>query len=516
MAGKRNEPDPPTPDDSSSLPDDAMLDAIVSRLGSDTIRYIPAVVLPAFLSFLSVSIFTRIFAPAPYGEYALVTSVVAIGTGILAGWIQQSVLRYLPRYRAEGRTGEFIGKLAVILWVMGIGVFAAALLLYRPAVSVLGGYGRYYVPAVVWMVAGVIFFVQNAAFRADLRSSVFSRYQVAFAVGRLVFSLAFVLFVSRDVMGLVIGASVAYLVLLGPMVFELRAFQSLKGHGSVIDTALLKKFFRYGLPVIGWALGVKVLDLSDRFIIELFRPSAEVGIYAANYTLVAMGISFVAAPLLSAALPLIVNAWEEGHREKIQMVVSTFSRYYLIAAVPVTVFAIVYARELVTVFLGRDFREGYTIIPYILVGSLLWNFAMYGHKGIKLLEKTGLMFVMVFVTCVVNIGLNLVVVPSYGYQGAAVTTLVSFALYPLMVYFVAKSHLEWRIPWVSVLRIVIAGMGGALAWWGCKTLLVDRVHLMLVLAIGLPVGLAAYVASLVAVRELADFEKRLIGIGRRR
>jgi O-antigen/teichoic acid export membrane protein len=515
MTARRTAPDPP-PDDSSSIPDDAILDHVVSRLGSDTLRYIPAVLLPALLSFLSVSIFTRIFDPAPYGEYALVNSTVSIATGLLAGWIQQSVLRYLPRYRAEGRTGEFVGKLGSILWVMAFSVLALALILYRPAVSVLGGYGRYYLPAVVWMIAGVVFFVQNHAFRANLRSAVFSRYQVGYAVGRLVFALGFVFFVSRDVIGLVIGGAVAYLVLIGPMVFELRLFRSVKGSGFSVDTALLRKFLAYGLPVIGWVLGVKVLDLSDRFIIELFRPSSEVGIYAANYTLVSMGISFVAAPLLSAALPLIVSAWEDGHREKIQRIISTFSRYYLIAAVPVSVFAIVFARELVIILLGRDFREGHTIIPYIVAGSLLWNFAMYGHKGIKLLEKTRLMFLMVAACCAVNIGLNILVVPTYGYQGAAVTTLASFALYPVMVYFVTRRYLEWAIPWRSAGRILLAGLIAAAAWWGCKTLLAGRVHVVFAMVIGLPAGLAVYVLALAAVRELADHEMRLIGFGRRR
>ncbi len=65
---------------------------------------------------------------------------------------------------------------------------------------------------------------------------------------------------------------------------------------------------------MGWTSECRVLDLSDRFIIELFRGSEEVGIYSANYTLVNMGILFVATPLLSAAVPLIVDAWETGHR----------------------------------------------------------------------------------------------------------------------------------------------------------------------------------------------------------
>jgi O-antigen/teichoic acid export membrane protein len=492
--------------------EDAALAGLVSRLGSDTLRYLPAVIVPAAASILGVAVFTRIFPPGPYGEYSLVYVVVTTATVILSGWLQQSLLRYLPRYRAEGKLEEFLVRFGSILWVFSGLVLAAALLLGWPLRAFLGVYARYYFVAAVWVVAGAAFSVQSHAFRANLQSAAFSRYQVAYAVGRLVLALAFVYLVSQDVMGLVIGSTAAYAVLLWPMVVELGIPRGVKSFGFSIDAALLKRLFSYGLPVMGWVLGVKVLDLSDRFIIQLFRGAEEVGIYSANYTLVTMGVLLVATPLLSAAVPLIVDAWETGHQGRIQQVISSFSRYYLITSVPVVVYTIVFSREIVTVFLGKPFREGHTIIPYILLGSFLWNFAMYGHKGIKLLEKTRVMFVLVSICCVVNVVLNLIIVPRYGYQGAAVTTFISYALYPVMLYFVSRSYIAWVIPWRSVLNITLSGLAGALAGWGVKIGLAGKVHVLVVLTIGLVAGSVAYMGALAVVRELREHELRLIGL----
>ena len=91
---------PPTERDCAdgSVGDD-VLSGLTGRLGSDTLRYIPAVIVPAVVSILFISIFTRVFDPGPYGEYALVFVIVAILTSAISGWLQQSVLRYLPRYR---------------------------------------------------------------------------------------------------------------------------------------------------------------------------------------------------------------------------------------------------------------------------------------------------------------------------------------------------------------------------------------------------------------------------------
>jgi O-antigen/teichoic acid export membrane protein len=490
--------------------EDDVLSGLIGRLGSDTLKYIPAVIVPAAVSVLHLSIFTRIFEPGPFGQYSLVYAIVAIFTAVIAGWLQQSVLRYLPRYREQGRVSEFYSKLGSILWMIAILILVIGLSVHTLIRPLLGDYGRYYVPAVVWVIAGVVFFVQNHAFRANLQSSKFTRYQVLYAVGRLVFALLFVYFVSRDVIGMMVGATVAYAVLLWPMKSELGFFRDVRRSGFVIDMEFLKNFARYGFPLVGFVLGARVLDLSDRFIIEIFRASDEVGIYSANFNLVSMGILFVAAPLLSAALPLIVNAWEQGHQPKIQRVISSFSRYYLLSAVPVVAFTLVFSREIATLFLGEGFREGYRIMPFVLIGSMLWNFAMYGHKGIKLLEKTRVMLFLVAICCATNIALNLIFVPKYGYMGAAVTTMVSHAIYPVMVYWVTKRYLKWIIPWRSMLNIVVSGAVASLGWWGMKWVLAGRVHILLVLAIALGVGMIVYVGALVLTREMKDYERRLI------
>ena len=512
MTTSPRDTDPPNRSETPVTTGDEALAGLVSRLGSDTLRYLPAVIVPAAASVLGVAVFTRIFPPGPYGEYSLVYAVVTTAIVILSGWLQQSLLRYLPRYRAEGKLEEFLVRFSSILWAFCGLVLAAALLAAWPLKPFLGAYSRYYVLGAVWAVAGAAYTVQTHAFRANLQSAAFSRYQVAYALGRLVVALALVYLVSRDIMSLVIGSTAAYVLLLWPMCLELGIPRGIKSFGFSIDRALLRRLFSYGLPVMGWGLGVKVLDLSDRFIIQLFRGPEEVGIYSANYTLVAMGILLVATPLLSAAVPLIVHAWESGHQERIQQVISSFSRYYLLTSVPVVMYTIVFSWEIVSVFLGKPFREGHTIIPYILLGSFLWSFAMYGHKGIKLLEKTRVMFVLVTICCIVNIVLNLIIVPRYGYQGAAFTTFVSYALYPIMLYGVSRRYIAWVIPWRSVVNITLAGLGGALAGWGVKFALTGKAHVIFILGVGLVAGCVAYMGVLVAVRELREHEMRLIGL----
>ena len=108
--------------------------------------------------------------------------------------------------------------------------------------------------------------------------------------------------------------------------------------------------------------------------------------------------------------------------------------------------------------LGGPFREGHVIIPILVLGVFVWGFSMYGHKGLELAERTGLMCALVAVTASINVGLNFIFIPKYGYRAAAVTTLVSSFVYPVLVHWVSKRHVPWRIPW----RTIAEAFGAAL------------------------------------------------------
>ena len=492
---------------------DPVLAGLVSRLTSDSLKYLPSVVVPAIASVVGVAIFTRMFAAGPFGEYSLVYVVVATVHTILSAWLHQGVLRYLPRYRAENRLEEFLAKFGAILCACMV-VLILLMFAAFPFRSLFGLYARYYVVTAVWVASGFAFLVLSHTLQATFQPGAYSRYQVAYAAGRLVLPVLYFYVISPDTIGLMIGSAAAGVFLVWPMAAELGLVRGIKTRGLSLDYALLKKFGSYGFPVAGTALAVKVLDASDRFVIEHFRGAEEVGIYSANYTLVAMGVVFVATPLLSAAVPLIMDAWESGHRERIQEVISSFSRYYLLTSVPVVGFSTVFAREIATLFLGESFREGYTIIPWVLFGVFLWSFAMYGHKGLKIREKTGVMFALVSACCVVNFLLNLILVPKYGYNGAAVATFVGYALYPVLVHRAARRYLPWSIPWRSVIRIAVAGLVGSLAWWVCKSVLPGRFHMVVVLGVSLVVGSAAYAAALIVIGELRANERRFFRLGR--
>lgn len=494
-SGHRNPP-------GSAAADSDLLRKLTGKLAGDTLRYIPAAVVPAALSVVFVSVFTRIFTPDEYGLYALVMAAAAILGVVLSGWIQQSVLRYLPRFRAEGRLLEFLNKLVALL--IGVSV-AGGLVLFVSRPLVAGGlevYGPFLIPAAMLVLTEMFFLILGSAFQADLRAKTYSIFKISKATLQLGLSLALVLLVSRNVVWLIVGTVVANVLLIAPMLFRLGAMKNLSRFYRHFDSRFLRLLAAYGFPMIGWLLCGQILDISDRFVLGAIRGKAEVGIYSANYNLVRMGFGLISGPILIAMYAVVMNAWEKGHRASIPEVVFQFSRYYLIAMVPLAAYVGVFRVEIVSIVLGSEFREGYTIFPFVLGGMVLWGLAMIGHKGLEIHEKTTTMLVMVLVSAVANIVLNFVFIPDYGYNGAAFATFISYLLYPILAYVATRRYVPWRIPWISIGRITLAAAVMTGVMLVVVRVLPDSVPGLAGLIIAAVVGISFYGGTLYLAGEL--------------
>jgi O-antigen/teichoic acid export membrane protein len=200
-----------------------------------------------------------------------------------------------------------------------------------------------------------------------------------------------------------------------------------------------------------------LLTFVDRVLIELLAGTAAVGVYSSNYTLVQTGLPLVLSPLIQAAHPAIMSNWSGNNQETMRELITEYSRYFLLLGVGATVFAGIISRPLSVFILGQEFHPGYVIIPIVAAALFLWNFAMLGHKGLELYEWTGTMTAGIAVAVLVNISGNYILIPAYGYVGAAFATLLSSSVYALFAYGTSFRTVHWRLPKQTILYVALAG-----------------------------------------------------------
>lgn len=431
---------------------------------SDSLRLLPARLLPALGSFVVLATATHLLGPAEVGRYGLVLSGVTLLSSLLGSWLDQAVLR-LFHSNSHGLTHIALRRahLGLILGIAGV-------------LAIIGMTAVAVVPAEVrgLVALGVAVLVLSTAFNnaqylllAEGRASTFAVFEVARGLLSAGGAIGFLL-LGRGAGGLLLAVALSNALLLPFLLWSAELFLR-----PVINRAAAgyaSECVSYGVPLVLWFIGAQILALSDRYILGFFRGPAEVGIYYATYQLIPTAIILVCAPILLAAHPIIMRTAELAPRAEVVAMVHRFTGYYAIFGVLLALEASLNARFISAVLVGPEFEQGWVIVPWLAFGLVAWNLGMFAHKRYEIHRQTGKLVALIAASAVVNLVLNLALVPRFGYLGAAIGTACAYAVYPIVASVAPGPKFSWGIP-RGALKAVLAGTGMACGafflwtWW---------------------------------------------------
>lgn len=428
------------------------------------LQYAPGTLIPAIIGLLSVAVFTRLLNSGEYGRYSVALSATSLASALATQWLLQGINRYLPGEQSSSAVEELKATIAaslLLITVAGLGLFG---------IVAFGAHGfvdpewqRLLWPAGLVVLTTSLFMPLSGVLQSQMRARRYSAYQLVNVGLRFVLSFLLVSFLYRDPASL-FWASAAVSVMLLPILWRDAGIPGLGyafRHWRRLRTGL-GRLATYGFPMIGWVLSASLLEVGDRYVIQFFRGSAEVGIYAANYGLVTGAVMLVAAPVLLAANPLLMRAWDMGDHDSASRWLGTIAEWFLVAGILMTAAVSLLAKDIGGWVLGTEFREGYPVMPVLLAGGILWQFGMYAHKPLEFANRTRLLLGISIVAALANLALNFAFVPVFGYTAAAYTTLVSFGLYVVLTAWAGRSVLRWRINWRRIAEALALSTNGVL------------------------------------------------------
>ena len=186
----------------------------------------------------------------------------------------------------------------------------------------------------------------------------------------------------------------------------------------------------------------------DIVVLGMVRTDEEVGIYR---VVVQMGnlVVFALAAVNQILHPMFARQYDAGEMVELQKLVTTSARCILLLSFPIVVIFMVWSEQLLSYFFGVEYIAGGLPLCIVAIGQL--TNAAFGSVG-ALLNMTGhekdTMRGM-FIAFVVNVVLNLVLVPEYGMVGAATATAISIFIWNAVLRYYVKKRLgiessSWR------------------------------------------------------------------------
>ena len=229
---------------------------------------------------------------------------------------------------------------------------------------------------------------------------------------------------------------------------------------------VINDYLSFGTPLILDSIAGWVLRTSDRFVIIYYLGAASLGIYAAGYTLGISIISMFTQTALSVMLPRVAKLYDNGKLDEVKIYQKYVLKYLLVLAIPFVCGSAILAEPVLKLLATDEIaREGHFVVPLVAIGLLFFAANIPVQQILILRKKTRIIGATWSICALLNIGLNILLVPRIEVIGAAITTLFTYGLVLGIITFYAFKEFTFSIDWYSIMKSLIASGLMVLAVW---------------------------------------------------
>ena len=417
-------------------------------------------------SFLLLPVYLHYLTPYDYGILALLDIIALFFGSVILQGLPNSLLRsYSYDYlNKEVEQKEVVGSAYLYLLISPLFYYS---LLYFLAPYISGFVFKSSNPVLLVRLIFLTGFFQvstnitYAVMRANLQSKKMVTISVLSSILTICLNFYFVVILKMNVAGIVWGnlISSAIFFLVSPVL--LRSYILWK-----ISLGKLKEMLLFGWPLIPVALGIWVLASADRFFIEHFSTTSQLGLYSLGFKIAVTLNIFVLHPF-QIAWPTIF--YKQAKQKNATETFERFSLIYLLIAGGIGLCLILGAEPLVRLVAPKEFWGAHVVVPILVFSLIFGNDGLQQiiNMGLFIKKKTQYLVFIIAVGAICNIGLNWIFVPLYGMIGAAIATLsssivmlilsykISFKFYPIKLQMRRIGHLFALLLFIVVLNYCI-------------------------------------------------------------
>jgi O-antigen/teichoic acid export membrane protein len=479
----------------------------LKRMARDSAIYLPSMVVPGIVGILLLRVLTTLFTQEQYGYYNLALSTIGLIKAFSLVWLSSSAMRYYYRYFKKHADHFFTSTLLVATIVSGLffALLSYLLLTFIFQARISAEFHAVLVITILSSIFVTFFEIFVVIFRAGLNPSRYSIYWLTYVIGKPLLGILLIVKFKMGAEGIYWGFLIIPLILDIFMLIDQRTLANFKL--KFYSTRLVKRLAAYGAPLALSNLAFWVLSLSDRYLIQYFRGSSEVGLYGLGFGIPEKTLQFAYMTLMLAAYPIIIQNWESSKRVETQRLITEMSRYYLVLITPILVTLIVLPQDVLLFFSDKQFIGGARVIPIVAGGLYIYGLSQYVQKGLELKSNSKYIAVTAGIAGLLNIILNIILIPRMAYLGAAVSSLLAYIVYFTCSLFFVRRDLPWKAPWPSVLKTLFAAVT-----MGVSIIIIHQtIHIYLLRLFSCLIGgFLAYTIVLAVTKEIRPNELAII------
>ena len=398
----------------------------------------------AAISFVSQIILARLMGNFEYGIFVFVWVLAVILGNLSCLGFHTAVIRFLPHYRAGGLSADIRG----LTWTARVFSMLSASLIAAIGIATILMLGDkvqdYYVAPLIIGAFALPMIALGDVLDGTSRANnwpvlaLSPTYLIRPSLIIVLAALATLWFGEVDARIVLIGALAAtYVTTIGQFILVLRRlgrlFQrgELRLHFGTWVTVALPLFLIEGFYFL--------LTNADVVVVGFYLPPERVAVYYAAAKIMAL-VHFVYFAVKAAAAPRFSTLVSTDRSAELGLFASQTSRWSFWPSLAVGATVLAAAPLLLSLF-GPDYLEGRTVMAILLCGILAK--ALVGPAEV-LLSMAGHQRICALVYALalsVNIGLNIILIPLFDIEGAAIATAMAMACEALLLHITVRRRL---------------------------------------------------------------------------
>lgn len=429
------------------------------------------------LGVVTTVVIVRALGATRYGEWATILATIELVAAVGNLGIEQVAVRFASQ--DPEHEGGWVGaatSLRLLIAVPVIAVFLAAIALIASDSEML----------IAGLVLSVLFLTSAlSTLRIVFQLHVRNHVAVAFTTANSVLWAGSVIAIAALGGGLApfaLAFAATAILIQGTMALVALSTIHVRWRGA---RAFWPRLARVGISVgIASALTFAYGRVDQILVYELAPNSADVGLYAAMYKILD-NAGFVPIAVMTTLFPIMAGLFpaEPG---RLHRLVQSAIDYLTMISLGALALTIVAAEPIVALLYGADYVPGASILPIlfgafvpICIGNVAGNMVIATD-----LQRRYIWYAMLGL--LLNVTLNVLLIPSYGIKAAAWVTLATEVVVVSAALAAVLRRIGMRLSLRRIALAALAAAGAGLIVWGLRQASAGAVVLVIAMAIAYP------------------------------
>ncbi|MHA1231161.1 MAG: flippase [Candidatus Helarchaeota archaeon] len=386
------------------------------------------------LAFIGSILFARTFGPDKYGIFSFSRSFLEVMVIIGLMGLDRGIMRQISYYNSKNQKKKVRVMIIYSLIFSFLGGMLILLIIFLLFDLFLGINDSQFIISLKLISFGIPFyiliFVLNGIFRGYKRvkeNIIFSGflknilYIIMFLIFIIILNNSFISGILIFSLSIIITSLFFFIYFFKKFKFTIKEF-SIKNLKN--NLYLAKKLLHIAIPIALYLLLLRLSIEVNNFILIIFKSSFEVGLYNS-----AISLSIFSTMILNAVIFIYIPILSELYGKKkiyeIRIIYKILTKWLCFFSFPLLIIVFYYSKILLGTFFGEKYISANLILKIISIGYFMH--IIMGPNGATLiaLGKTRFLMWNALETTIINLCLNLFLIPFYSVNGAAFSFLFS-------------------------------------------------------------------------------------------